>query len=139
MPGVPLSNLAALALQESALRAPSIPTFHPGEWMYERIARSIVEFEKGLDPSKEVGGRLIGFGPTEVIHIDDVGYWGTDLIKFYGRNAEGYKVELLQHVTQVNVLLVGVPGQTDPPRRIGPILEAELNEMKKPKDDAAEK
>ena len=114
---------------------PYIPP-HPGAWMYEQIARSIVEFEENLNSATEVGARLINFGGDEVISIDDVGYWGTDLIKFYGRNFKGYRVELLQHITQVNVLLVAIPAQTDPPRRIGFILEAELKKMK---NDAGEK
>jgi hypothetical protein len=136
MAGIPPSVQAALADPLIGAQAATLMSYHPGEWMYERIARSIVEFEKSLDPSKEIGARLISFGPNEVINIDDVGYWGTDLIRFYGRNSEGHKVQLLQHITQVNVLLVAAPAQTDPPKRIGFILEAELNELKKPKDEA---
>lgn len=106
-------------------------SLHPGEWMYERIARSIIEFEEKLDGTNEVGARLINFGGSEIIHIDDVGYWGVDLIKFYGRNVDGHRVELLQHITQVNVLLVAVPAQSDPPRRIGFVLRENLKKQDK--------
>jgi hypothetical protein len=124
---------AVVSVVPLSVSVPRLP--HPGEWMYERLARSIIDFEKKLDASKEVGARLINFGPDEVISIDDVGYWGVDLIIFYGKNREGHPVELLQHISQVNVLLVAIPVQSDPPRRIGFILEAEL---KKAKKDAGE-
>lgn len=102
------------------------PSLHPAEWMYERIARSIIDFEKKLDPTEEVGARLINFGANEVISVDGVGFWGTDLIIFYGRNRSGHRVELLQHITQVNVLLVAVPA-TEPAKRIGFLLEEHLS------------
>ncbi|NKK92915.1 hypothetical protein GFL95_17005 [Rhizobium leguminosarum bv. viciae] len=99
---------------------------HPAEWMYERLAKSIIAFEESLDPDQEVGARLVNFSATEVISIDNVGYWGTDLIIFYGRTSDGRKAELLQHITQVNVLLVAVRVEKEEVRRIGFILKQKL-------------
>jgi hypothetical protein len=127
------THLGAAAALVSPVRLsipiPRIPS--PAEWMYERLAQSIIEFEKNLDATKEVGAKLINFGADEVISIDNVGYWGSDLIIFYGKNRGGTYVELLQHISQVNVLLVAIPVQSDQPRRIGFILEAELKKAKK--------
>ena len=67
----------------------------------------------------EIGARLVTFGNQEVIHIEDVGYWGPDLLIFYGTNSEGKPQQLLQHQSQVNVLLVAVPKEGPKPRRIG--------------------
>lgn len=97
------------------------------KWMYKRISRSIIEFEKELDDTKEVGARLVSFNANETILIDDLGYWGPDLIKFYGTNKDGNKVELMQHTSQVNVLLVAVPVEGEKPNRIGFLLEQKLN------------
>ena len=96
--------------------------------MYERIVRSIIEFEKSLDKDQEVGARLVQFGQNEVIFIDDVGYWGPDIIKFYGHNVDGRPVELMQHFSQMSVLLVSVKVDKEEPRRIGFILEEKLRE-----------
>lgn len=99
---------------EAALRIPS-----PAESMYERIVRSIAEFEEDLKPDEEIGARLVSFGQGEVIHVLDVGYWGPDLITFEGTNADGRPVRLLQHISQISVLLVALPVEKGPPRRIG--------------------
>ena len=104
------------------------------EWMHERIVRSIVDFEKELDGTQEIGARLISFGDKEVIHIDDVGYWGPDLIIFHGKNVDGRPVKLLQHISQISVLLVALPTVHDEPRRIGFELEKRLG---KPPEESA--
>ncbi|MDZ5453900.1 DUF6173 family protein [Labrys sedimenti] len=106
------------------------PPANSARWMHERIIKSIIEFEKKLDDKTEVGGRLVNFGARETIAIDDVGFWGPDLVIFYGKNADGHPVELLQHVTQINVLLVAIPAETETPRRIGFILEKRLKPTK---------
>jgi hypothetical protein len=96
----------------------SLPVGHVS-WMYERLILSIAKFEEKLDQEHEIGARLVTFGNHEVIHIEDVGYWGPDLVIFYGTSVEGKPLELLQHQSQVNVLLVAVPKGGGKPRRIG--------------------
>lgn len=93
--------------------------------MYKKIAQSIINFEKTLDPDKEIGAQLVSFNSNETISIENLGYWGDDLIIFYGKNSLGNSVELLQHISQVNVLLVAVPVEGEA-RRIGFILEKQL-------------
>lgn len=53
---------------------------NPAEWMYERLVRSIADFEKDLDNSQELGLRLVNFGTHETFHISDVGFWGRTLL-----------------------------------------------------------
>ena len=100
---------------------------NPAKWTHERIVRSIIDFEKKLDETLEIGLRLVSFSNAEVIHINDVGYWGPDLVIFYGRNSLNHPVELIQHITQVSVLLVAMPKEGEEARRIGFDLEAKLN------------
>jgi hypothetical protein len=104
---------------------------NPASWMYERLVLSIIEFEKKLDSNSEIGAKLVNFSSNEVISVDNVSYWGPDLVIFIGKNLEGHPVELMQHMTQVNVLLVAVPKQNETPRRIGFILEEGLENSKK--------
>jgi hypothetical protein len=99
-------------------RMPVVPP-GPAERMYEKLVRSIAQFEEKLNDTQEVGARLINFG-SETIHIEDVGFWGHELVKFYGTTSDGRPVELLQHVSQISVLLVALPIQPNKqPRRIG--------------------
>jgi hypothetical protein len=110
------------------LMSQSQSELNPAEWMHERLVKSIATFEEELDKTKEIGARLVNFGPSEAVSIENVSYWGPDLIIFQGTNIDGHPVELLQHYTQVNVLLVAVPAKNDPPRRIGFILEHKLQQ-----------
>ena len=90
-------------------------------WMYERIVKSIEDFEKDLGNEYQAGGRLVNFQDI-VFSIEDVGYWGPDMIIFDGTLPDGSHVQLLQHISQLNLLLVSVPRKDDlmqPRRKIG--------------------
>ena len=92
----------------------------PAQWMYARIAQAIVAFEKQLDQQHEVGFRLVSFNDSQTMHVLDVGYWAPDLILFFGRAPDGAPMQLMQHVTQVSLLLVAArKASEEEPRRIG--------------------
>ncbi len=105
---------------------------NPAKWAHERIVRSIIAFEAKLDADHEIGARLTSFTASEIIHIDNVGYWGPDLIKFYGCNVDGQPVELIQHISQINVLLIAVKKQHETAERIGFRLEKKLDKRNEP-------
>ena len=44
---------------------------------------------------------------------------GAGIITFYGRGQDGNSVELLQHISQLSVLLVALKKVHEEPRRIG--------------------
>lgn len=100
-----------------------LPVQRGGEagWMYERLVKEITEFESGLPDNMQAGGRLVSFQNT-TFSISNVSYWGPDIIIFYGILDTGAQVELLQHISQLNLLLVAVPRTDDlskPRRKIG--------------------
>jgi hypothetical protein len=100
------------------------------EWAYERVIMYLQNFEEQLDKDHEVAMGFTG-GSTGVLRIEGVGYFDPDLITFYGKDATETKVQLIQHVTQLNVMLRAVSKQTpdeDPPRRIGFRLAQDLGE-----------
>lgn len=101
------------------------------KWMHERVVRLIKDFEEKLDNDHEIGARLVTFGTDTTIHIQDVGYWGPDLITFQGLDANNNSVQLVQHISQLSVLLVAVKRTGTEPRRIGFKLEEKL-ERKRP-------
>lgn len=91
------------------------------QWMFQRLAQAIVAFEKQLDAEHEVGFRLVSFSDNQVFHALDIGFWAPDLILFYGRGPDGAPMQLIQHVSQVSMLLVAAKKQSteEAPRRIG--------------------
>ena len=96
--------------------------------MYERVSNQIIDFEKELTESEEVGGRLVAAPGEGLFHIEDIGYWGPDMIIFYGTNMHGRPVELLQHYSQLSVLLTALPVEKREARRIGFNLKQKLKE-----------
>lgn len=86
--------------------------------MYQRIVALINNFEAELPDDMQAGGRLVSSGNI-TFSIQDVGYWDPNMIVFYGELTDGSSVELVQHLSQLNLLLVAVK-RTDPeqPRRI---------------------
>lgn len=92
------------------------------KWMHERIVKRIAEFEESIPDNMQAGGRFVSSANGYTFTIDDVSYWNPDMIMFYGTGPDGAKVELLQHTSQLNLLLVAVPRRDDlskPRRKIG--------------------
>ncbi len=90
----------------------------PAQWAYERIILYIQNFEEQLDAEHEVGMGIAG-GEVGAIHIQGLGYFAPDIITFYGTDDEGNRMQLVQHVTQLNVMLLAAPKVDDEPNRIG--------------------
>lgn len=90
------------------------------QWAYERLILYIRNFEQQLDAKHEVAMGFAG-GEAGVLRIEGLGYFDPDLVTFYGRDEAGQKMQLVQHVTQLNVALRAVPhsGPEQPARRIG--------------------
>jgi len=119
-------NLEALRrpINIPSIEPPRIPDSHlnPARWTYKRLAEYIKDFEEELDEEHEIGARLVSFGSNIIFHIEDMGYYGPDIIAFYGLNDKGEKVQLIQNIAQLSVLLVAVKKLGEKARRIGFIL-----------------
>lgn len=99
----------------------------PAQWAYERIIMYIKKFEETLDNDHEVGMGFAG-GDAGVIKIEGLGFFDPDIITYFGTNGAGAKTQLIQHVSQLNVMLTASPkhkGQAEP-NRIGFRLAQEL-------------
>lgn len=101
----------------------------PARWAYERLILYIQNFEKQLDGNHEVAMGFTG-GDTGVIRIEGMGYFDPDLVTFYGSDPGGAKMQLIQHVTQLNVMLRALPKHIDQaePNRIGFRLGKEIED-----------
>jgi hypothetical protein len=89
------------------------------ESTYNRLGAYIKRFESNLDPDHEIGARLVSFGNTIQFHIESVGYRGPDIISFEGVNEQGERVQLIQNISQLSVLLVAMKKAGEKARRIG--------------------
>ena len=88
--------------------------------IYPSIAERIAKFQETLDPDHEVGAALASFGASRVIRIANVSFEDPFLIIFEGESEDGEVAELIQHVSQLNILLVALKKPSDrPARRMG--------------------
>jgi hypothetical protein len=115
-----LDRLSAFTIPAELLKPPSIPTpKSPAQWAYERLGKMVKRFEAELDAEHEIGVGLVSFGTATEFHIEYIGYWGPDIITFDGLNAKGERVQLIQNVSQLSLLLVAMKKLGDQARRIG--------------------
>ena len=100
----------------------------PAEWAYERLLLYIKNFEEQLDDSQEVAMGFTG-GEAGVLRIEGLGYFAPDIVTFYGTDEEGTRTQLIQHVSQLNVMLRALPrgDGREEPARIGFRLAADLD------------
>ncbi len=99
----------------------------PAEWAYERLILYIQNFEKQLDNEHEIAMGFTG-GDAGVLRIEGMGFFDPDMVTFYGTDSMGAKNQLVQHVSQLNVMLRALPKevQAEAPNRIGFRLAADL-------------
>jgi hypothetical protein len=106
-------------LPQSVTRTP-VKQKSPAEWAYERLILYIQDFEKQLDNEHEVA---MGFAGSDagVLRIEGMGFFDPDIVTFYGSDPTGAKMQLVQHVSQLSVVLRALPKhvQAAKPRRIG--------------------
>lgn len=88
---------------------------------YEQLANEIKEFDNSLNDDYEVGIKLITYGNTYQFYLTDIGYHNPYLIYFYGELSDGSPIQLIQHVSQINFVLIKLRKQDPekPKRKIG--------------------
>lgn len=107
----------------------SVAKKSPAQWAYERVILYIQNFEKQLDNEHEAAMGFAG-GEAGVMRIEGLGYFDPDIITYHGTDQSGAKTQLVQHVSQLNVMLRALPKEVDQaePNRIGFRLAAELDD-----------
>ena len=110
-----------------AVAAEPVEMKSPAQWAYERLILYIQNFEEQLDADHEVAMGFTG-GDAGVMRIEGIGYFAPDIVTFYGRDEDDARTQLIQHVSQLNVMLRALPKapEVEEPRRIGFRLAADL-------------
>lgn len=82
----------------------------------EIIKDYILEFQRSLDPDREVALLLTHFGSSILMEVTHISYEESVLVIFKGF-VNGRMSTLIQHVSQLNFLLTSVPKDPETPRR----------------------
>jgi hypothetical protein len=114
---------------DRAVTAAPVEEKSAAEWAYERLILYIRDFEAQLDNEHEVAMGMTGTD-AGLLRIEGMGFFDPDIVTFYGSDPIGIRTQLVQHVTQLNVLLRALPKQVEQaaPRRIGFRLAQKLEE-----------
>jgi len=87
--------------------------------IFQHLMRRVQEFQSSLSDKEEIGLQIANFGLAAQIHIRSIGYKNPNLIEFHGVNADEHEVTLVQHISQLNFMLIAVKPIEDEPYRIG--------------------
>ncbi|MDY4616658.1 MAG: DUF6173 family protein [Lachnospiraceae bacterium] len=85
--------------------------------LYNEIQR----YQANLPDTEDVAMMLTQFNDSIQILVKGIGYSGYNLVCFHGEDKDGKPLELIQHVQQLNFLLMVVPKPEPeaPKRQIG--------------------
>lgn len=109
------------AMENQQAQQPITQPKSPAEWAHDRLVLYIRNFEAQLAAADEIAMGFAG-GDAGILRIEGLGYFDPDIITFYGRDEDGSKTQLIQHVSQLSVILRAVPKAVrheEPARRIG--------------------
>jgi hypothetical protein len=82
------------------------------------VRSSIEQFEAGLDAEHEVTIHLAAFGSSIEFRAEKIGFSPSNLITFHGVTDTGEKIHLVQHVSQVSLLLKAARKLNETPMRV---------------------
>ena len=92
---------------------------YDAEDIFKHLMQRVRAFQAALDEDQEIGLQLANFGLPAQIHIRSISYRNPNLIEFHGVNADDHEVTLVQHISQLNFLLIAVKPIEETPYRIG--------------------
>ena len=110
------TTLKAFSAPSSLISSP-IVNANLASAFYDRLSNYIIEFEKDLESNEELAIRLVSFGESIIINVDDIGYHNPSLISFTGTTSSGARVKLVQHVSQISFLLMATKSAEPIPER----------------------
>ena len=72
------------------------------------LLKQIREFDESLAADEEVSIKLVSFGQATVLKVTGLGYCDPNLILFYGYFDDNSPAKLIQHISQLNFLIMSV-------------------------------
>lgn len=100
----------------------SLPDLRPpnmAAYAVKAIYKEIADFEASLDDEQELGMPIVG-GPMGLcVHVREIYRYGTDKLVFAGIDSDHRPVRLIQHLSQLNLLMLAAPKLGEEAVRIG--------------------
>ena len=77
--------------------------------MFQFIQVRMTNFQQNLPEDYEMDVKLANYGVAAEIHVRGMGFQNPNGIEFFGVLADGKEVILVQHVAQLNFMLLATP------------------------------
>ncbi|WP_051376936.1 DUF6173 family protein [Agrobacterium tumefaciens] len=91
---------------------------NPAEYMYERMVRIIGHQQEALSADHELGVLVTG-GSAPAFHLRRIAFSNPDILVFIGKDADNNDIQLMQHHSQMSVVLIAMPKLEQKAYRIG--------------------
>lgn len=91
---------------------------NPAGFMHERMMQMIAAHQTRLTDDFELGLLVTG-GSAPAFHLRNISYSNPDIMVFTGKDADGNLVQLMQHHSQMSVVLMAMPKLEEKAYRIG--------------------
>ena len=87
----------------------------------QNLYQEILNYQSNLPSTEDVAMSIVKFNESITLLVYSIGYIGYNLVRFGGKDSSGKPLELIQHVSQLNFLLMVVPKPESevPKRKIG--------------------
>lgn len=111
--------------KQKLVNAATIQEQSTAEIVAQNLYQEIVNYQSSLSDTEDVAISVVQFNQSITILVDSIGYIGYNLVRFVGKDNSGKQLELIQHISQLNFLLMIVP-KPEPKvekRRIGFLQE----------------
>lgn len=79
---------------------------HWSDDVFKQVKRRLVSFSEKLGDQHEVGMMYVAFGGATTLHVRTVRLLEPGVLVFEGDGEDGSPLELIQHITQLNLLLI---------------------------------
>lgn len=105
--------------RRTAQRQEELAGRRDAEGIFEYLRIKIEKFQSQLDENEEIGIQLANFGLAAQLHIRSIFFRNPNLIEFEGVDGDDNRVTLVQHISQLNFMLIAVKPVSDEPYRVG--------------------
>jgi hypothetical protein len=72
---------------------------------YQKLVNYLDDFCSQLKPDEDVALQVLIHGKQQTITLQNIGYYNPDYICIYGRDENRKPIQVIQHMSQLNILL----------------------------------
>lgn len=107
--------------KQKTIRAAEIAISNSAEIISQKLFDAIRAYQVSLPDKDDVAIQAVNFGVNTTILVESIGYIGSNLVVFGGKDSSGKPLELIQHINQLSFLIMVAPKSSPkaPKREIG--------------------